>query len=915
METLVGRRVEQEALAAAVTKAHEGHATMVLVEGEAGIGKSALLEVAGAAARRVGLAVRAARADEVDRRPLGLVLAVLRQVDCAAVLAQIAAATERTVAPAQDPDVFGLAREVALEAVEREAIEAPVALVFDDLQWADEATIRWIRAIPRRLEGLPILIVVAFRPTPRGPLLEALVHATTAEGAVHLRPQPLARSDVQAVARHVMDGDPAPRASRLLDAAAGNPFLVREVARALADGTISADERALPDPLRASVLRRFASLAPDAIEDIRAAAVLGSTFEIGWLAEMRGAGMVQTVERLLPALSAGILSDRSGRLAFSHDLVRQAVYEEIPLSVRRVLHRAAAAVMAAHGAPAATAAIHAALGRDTPDADTYDHLRAAWRATPELAERVRLLELAADIAPDEAARDAALADLIASLPQVGRSHEVEVLARPLLSRATDSTVRDTARYGLARALSLTGEADKAKTEYETLAEAGQSATLRVWAKSDLARLRVLIGEIGLGADLALEAVADVESLPEPEPEALAAAARALVVPSWVLRHEGRSVDAAAAAQRAVELVGRSGVWRPGETDPVVASDVGEVLSDADRHEEALTVLRTGVAVAERRGQVSDLPGLHVRTGLVFYRLGRLDDAALAADAARHATSELDPEPYMSHALLGRVALHRGERDGVDDAVRSGRAVLDEAGLGLGAQWLLWLLALVDPSQLGLACRFLQLVGYTQAQRVIAPELLRRALELRDDRRASAIVAYAEAGLPKYQTQSARAAALRCIGLGRNDVAASEEAVSLTDERLPLERAGVLEDAATVEAHTGHKQLARDLLLEAARIYEAVGASTDVARLASRGATGRSPRRRATAPATGWEALTPSERNVAHLVAEGLTNRQIGERLYIARSTVHTHLLHVFKKLGCTSRAQVAATAARRQDGS
>jgi DNA-binding CsgD family transcriptional regulator len=126
-----------------------------------------------------------------------------------------------------------------------------------------------------------------------------------------------------------------------------------------------------------------------------------------------------------------------------------------------------------------------------------------------------------------------------------------------------------------------------------------------------------------------------------------------------------------------------------------------------------------------------------------------------------------------------------------------------------------------------------------------------------------------------------------------------------------------EDAGTAFARQGHWERGRPLLDQAAGVYENIGAARDLARAEAllreagvrrgrRGARGR--------PQFGWASLTSAERSVAGLVAEGLSNPQIGERLYISRRTVQTHLAHVFAKLDMSSRAQLAAEVTRRRPG-
>jgi len=164
----------------------------------------------------------------------------------------------------------------------------------------------------------------------------------------------------------------------------------------------------------------------------------------------------------------------------------------------------------------------------------------------------------------------------------------------------------------------------------------------------------------------------------------------------------------------------------------------------------------------------------------------------------------------------------------------------------------------------------------------------------------------------------RGTALRCQGLAENDAHALVAAVdAYAEASRPLLRALASEDAATALVKQGDIRRARPLLDQTIAIYERLDAARDLARanavlrLAGVRRGVRGPRQR---PQFGWPSLTPTERTVVALVADGLSNPQIGERLFISRRTVQTHLVHVFAKLGISSRAQLAAQVARRPGG-
>lgn len=163
----------------------------------------------------------------------------------------------------------------------------------------------------------------------------------------------------------------------------------------------------------------------------------------------------------------------------------------------------------------------------------------------------------------------------------------------------------------------------------------------------------------------------------------------------------------------------------------------------------------------------------------------------------------------------------------------------------------------------------------------------------------------------------RGAALRCQGLAENDAhALAAAADAYAGASRPLELALASEDAAAAFVRPGDPERARPLLEQAIAIYERLDAARDLARadaILRRAGVQRGVRGPRNRPQFGWQSLTPTERTVVALVADGLSNPQIGERLFISRRTVQTHLAHVFAKLGISSRAQLAAEVARRRE--
>jgi DNA-binding CsgD family transcriptional regulator len=202
--------------------------------------------------------------------------------------------------------------------------------------------------------------------------------------------------------------------------------------------------------------------------------------------------------------------------------------------------------------------------------------------------------------------------------------------------------------------------------------------------------------------------------------------------------------------------------------------------------------------------------------------------------------------------------------------------------------------------------------------VLGPDLVRLAVQAGDDERAREVALAVEALAAANQVPSMTGAALRCRGLADDDAAILEDAVTACAAGpRPLELALAAADAGVAFGKQGRTDAARGLLDRASGLFERLDATRDLARTdAALRALGirrgrRGPRQR---PRTGWASLTPTELTVASLVVEGLTNPQIGARLFLSRRTAQTHLAHIFAKLDIGSRAALAAEVTRHRSG-
>jgi DNA-binding CsgD family transcriptional regulator len=354
---------------------------------------------------------------------------------------------------------------------------------------------------------------------------------------------------------------------------------------------------------------------------------------------------------------------------------------------------------------------------------------------------------------------------------------------------------------------------------------------------------------------------------------------------------------------------------------------GFILVELDRLDEARTTIETGRRISEECGILWPLSSYHAVRALERFIAGHWDDAVAEIEAGAGLASETGHSYglILGRGVLSLIRLHRNDLPGARDAAGVTAAQLSDVGPRQRGNWSAWAQALLLEANGELAQALAMLgecwercarYGLELEYPVIGPDLVRLALAAGDAGRARDVVAAVAGVACRNEVPWITGAALRCQGLAENDAGILEAAVSACARGpRPLELALACEDAGAAFARRGKVDRAGQFLDQAIAIYERLDAARDLARseavLRQMGVRrGRHVTRRRAQ--SGWQSLTASERAVVNLVAEGLSNPQIGQRLYVSRRTVQTHLAHVFAKLDITSRAQLAAAAARHQ---
>jgi DNA-binding CsgD family transcriptional regulator len=906
---LFDRDVEIEALRGVVEALALGRGSVTVIEAPPGIGKTSLCERAAELAREGGVEVLAARGTELQERvPFGLARVLLRTAP-----GQLADSPDRGLATIEQLAFVAFERILGAGGED----PRPHLLIVDDAQWADRLSAAFVAHLVARAEGMPIAFLVASRPD-RGAghgLVEELeaMPATTV-----LRPGPLTAASTAALVREAC-GEAV--ATRLIDAtyesSGGSPLLVRELARELAaagpDADVATVRDAAPETVLRAVVSRLAHLgaAPAALAE--AVAILEGSGSLEVAAELAGLSADEAGDAADALARAGLLAPTEP-LDFAQPLVGAALRAEMGPFARARAHGRAATVLEAAGAPAETVAAQLLHTRPAGEAATVACLREAAAtalASGDPTAAARLLERGLAEPPPDAERGDLLAELAEAEATAGLETSGEHLAEAL-ELFDDRDRRAAICAALARTLHRSGRL----VEATRVADLGRGElALDDPRAADLTGAWIASALIyaPLHEELDRRLVPLVERVADGSPAASPSLAGVL---AGLLTFR----DGPAPLIRRLALEGFA-------ADPLVDGDPrGAALGNAalglqavDELERGTELLDLAVAAAEARGAViARSVALHFR-GIAALERGLLDaaltDAERALDIHRFGW---DPGAWSSRTLTF-IHIARDDLDAAAEALAIGEGAdvgLPEHLLLLEARSALRLAegrseeALADALESANLAR--DTFGVTNAR------IFRATLQVPHAAAACGRVELAREWGTETLMYARRSENARTLGEALRSAAVAAppgdrvplltEAVAVLEAspaRLP--RARALLELGAAERGAGDRAAAEQTLRAALELADEISAPGLVAAAREElRALGLRPRR---AARSGIDALTPSERRVADLAAQGLSTPQIAHRLVITRKTVESHLGQTYRKLDISGRADLAAALA------
>ena len=931
--TLIGRESEMALLTGLIKEVAKGRGSSALIEGEPGIGKSALVRAAMAEAPDAGCQVFWGAGDE-----LGQALPLLPFLDGLRVREPSTNPRRNTIVQLlrgevtadRGTDVPAVLAEQLLALIAEQCAMRPTILVVDDLQWADQASITLWGRLARSAQQIPLLLVGMMRPAPQRDDLLALRRVVGDDARLQLTGlSGVALADLVA---DLAGGRPDGNLLRLADGAAGNPLYLTELVAALTRSsglTVTEAGAAMlaggsaPSSLSAAIADRLGFVAGPVRVVLRAAALLGTDFAVPDLAIVLGRQVADLIPAVDEACAVGVLAESRDGLGFRHPLIRAALYDDMPTPVRAAWHRDAGRALAEAGAPPDRVArqMLRAVGGPGDATEPMDEWLLVWLArtadplvgqAPGVA--AELLARAVASSPAGSARHGWLASRLAdALYRIGDTAAAEQVVNRALEHATEPDLLVDLNWTLAQCRMLAGlSAGSLATLDRALAFPGISARHRARLLVLAARTHSTLGEVEEAGRVATSALAAASEAGDNW-----AMGWALYMLALVTAVQAHLTDALPLFDRALAVTDVD----PALTDLRLLLQINKavMLGCLDQYEQAFAAAGQARHLADQVGTAIRLAQAHSALGQLLFQTGRWDDAM--------AEVEILPENLKSPGtaccdlgIAAVVSFHRGE---VGAARRHLAAAAPHAErLGHRLITSLALARSLDSEHDGALPEALAVLtdavdGNTEELEIedLLPDAVRLAAQTGDTGTARSLASQVADLAAESEIPHRQANALYCRGLLDHDAPRLLAAAERYGEAgRPLPSAKALEAAAGHFVDTGDRGEARAAFTSAVEVYTSLGAAADVAQLqAMFRAHGirRGPHAKHRRARSGWDSLTATEIKIAAFVEEGLSNPEIAARLLLSRRTVATHVSHILKKLDVHSRTDIARESALR----
>jgi ATP/maltotriose-dependent transcriptional regulator MalT len=940
--TLLERESELAELGNALGEAQQGRGQVVLLEAPAGLGKTSLLRAASQSAADAGFICLRARASDLERDfAYGCVRQLLEPAVSRGSDAEVdalfagAAALSRPLFALGDPlpapsvdSSFAMLHGVYW-LFNNLAGERPVAVFLDDLHWSDTESLRFLAYLAPRLDGLPLAVLASMRPEEA--LTADVARLAAGPETRVLRPGPLSVEAVAKLCEQMLETDVTDEfAAACREATGGNPLLLEALLREAKHQEIPADSRGAdrvrrigPAAVAQSVLLRLSGAPAAATALVRAAAVLGDGASLAEAASLAEVGE-DDAARCADLLISLVILKPGARLEFAHPIVREAVYADIGSHERAEAHAHAAKILIARGASEEHVAAQLSQAEPAADAERVELFRrvaadAVARGAPSAA--VAWLGRALTEPPPPASRAEVLLELGSAEFRLGAPQSVDHL-RAAVEQIREPALLTAATLQLASALLMSGDVDGALGAIE--------AAIDVVEPHDRERALLLEAELAANATLgSLEARAAAASRLERHADLEGGTPGERVVLASHAYERARASESAGEAAAYIEqalLGGRLAIEH--ESADVVGTFYTLVrgLLATDALDLAQSCLEQALAAAPSRASIPPQGYLLAHRAWVSFRRG----AVAQAEADARTAFEL----LTAHGIQSKGARRFALAPLIEALIEGGEVeaaerALSDSDLGEG----------IPPGRVNndlVKARGLLRIAQGFTDQGVADliefgrrdELFGDANPIASRWRSQASLALAAAGdserahsmasddlerARRWGAASGIGIALRAIALvegGTRSVDRLQEAVDMLEgSPARLEHARALTDLGAALRRANRRKEAGTVIQDGLDLAARCGARplAERARTELRAAGGRSSE-----PAgNGLEQLTASERRVAELAADGHSNAEIAQALFVTRKTVETHLGHVYRKFDISGRGKLARVLADR----